>query len=105
MSSRVEPSVGDVNGDGPATDGDGTGRHAPDGRATDGRARDGDRDRKDGAGPIDLPRIERAVREILEAIGEDPERDGLRRHPAPGGQDVRRDLSRGSTRTRVATSA
>lgn len=26
---------------------------------------------------VDLPRIERAVREILEAIGEDPERDGL----------------------------
>jgi len=32
--------------------------------------------------PIDKPRIERAVREILEAIGEDPERDGLRRTPA-----------------------
>jgi GTP cyclohydrolase I len=33
-----------------------------------------------GAGPefvVDKPRIERAVREILEAIGEDPERDGL----------------------------
>ena len=27
--------------------------------------------------PIDLPRIERAVREILIAIGEDPDRDGL----------------------------
>ncbi len=27
--------------------------------------------------PMDLPRIERAVREILEAIGEDPDRDGL----------------------------
>jgi GTP cyclohydrolase I len=27
--------------------------------------------------PIDLPRIERAVREILAAIGEDPDRDGL----------------------------
>jgi len=26
---------------------------------------------------VDLPRIERAVREILEAIGEDPDRDGL----------------------------
>jgi GTP cyclohydrolase I len=26
---------------------------------------------------MDLPRIERAVREILEAIGEDPDRDGL----------------------------
>jgi len=29
------------------------------------------------ARPVDLPRIERAVREILEAIGEDAERDGL----------------------------
>jgi GTP cyclohydrolase IA len=27
--------------------------------------------------PMDLPRIEKAVREILEAIGEDPDRDGL----------------------------
>jgi GTP cyclohydrolase IA len=32
--------------------------------------------------PIDLPRIERAVREILLAIGEDPARDGLVRTPA-----------------------
>jgi GTP cyclohydrolase I len=31
---------------------------------------------------FDLPRIERAVREILIAIGEDPERDGLRATPA-----------------------
>jgi len=31
---------------------------------------------------IDLPRIERAVREILAAIGEDPERDGLQDTPA-----------------------
>jgi GTP cyclohydrolase I len=30
---------------------------------------------------IDKPRIARAVREILEAIGEDPERDGLVRTP------------------------
>ncbi len=33
------------------------------------------------AGLVDLPRIERAVREILEAIGEDPEREGLVRTP------------------------
>jgi GTP cyclohydrolase I len=32
--------------------------------------------------PFDVPRIERAVREILEAIGEDPDRDGLRDTPA-----------------------
>jgi GTP cyclohydrolase IA len=32
--------------------------------------------------PIDLPRIERAVREILLAIGEDPARNGLVQTPA-----------------------
>lgn len=32
--------------------------------------------------PVDLPRIERAVREILAAIGEDPDRDSLRETPA-----------------------
>ena len=32
--------------------------------------------------PVDLPRIERAVREILDAIGEDPDREGLRDTPA-----------------------
>ncbi len=31
---------------------------------------------------VDLARVERAVREILEAIGEDPQRDGLRDTPA-----------------------
>jgi len=31
---------------------------------------------------IDLGRIEKAVREILEAIGEDPDRDGLQRTPS-----------------------
>jgi GTP cyclohydrolase IA len=31
---------------------------------------------------FDLPRIERAVREILLAVGEDPDRDGLRDTPA-----------------------
>ena len=30
----------------------------------------------DADSPIDQPRIEAAVREILAAIGEDPERDG-----------------------------
>ena len=33
-------------------------------------------------GPFDLPRIEAAVREILIAIGEDPDREGLVRTPA-----------------------
>jgi GTP cyclohydrolase I len=31
---------------------------------------------------VDLPRIEAAVREILAAVGEDPEREGLRATPA-----------------------
>lgn len=37
-----------------------------------------------GAPPlaVDLPRIERAVREILAAVGEDPDREGLRETPA-----------------------
>lgn len=34
------------------------------------------------AGPMDLPRIERAVREILMAVGEDPDREGLLETPA-----------------------
>lgn len=33
-------------------------------------------------GPVDLPRIERAVREILAAVGEDPDREGLLETPA-----------------------
>jgi len=32
--------------------------------------------------PFDAPRVERAVRELLLAIGEDPERDGLQETPA-----------------------
>ena len=35
-----------------------------------------------GRPPIDRPRVERAVRELLLAIGEDPDRDGLVRTPA-----------------------
>ena len=32
--------------------------------------------------PVDKPRIEAAVREILLAVGEDPDRDGLVHTPA-----------------------
>jgi GTP cyclohydrolase IA len=35
-----------------------------------------------GASQVDLPRIERAVREILFAVGEDPDREGLLETPA-----------------------
>src|SRR5215470_4572762 len=38
--------------------------------------------REAAGGEFDLPRIEHAVKEILLAIGEDPERDGLRDTPA-----------------------
>jgi GTP cyclohydrolase I len=40
----------------------------------------------DSYAPVDLPRIERAVREILFAIGEDPDRDGLVDTPARVGR-------------------
>ena len=33
-------------------------------------------------GKFDLPRIERAIREVLLAVGENPDRDGLRDTPA-----------------------
>ena len=42
---------------------------------------DGDSQRKPAL-LVDLPRIERAVREILAAVGEDPDREGLRETPA-----------------------
>jgi GTP cyclohydrolase I len=35
-----------------------------------------------GAVKVDAPKIERAVRMILEAVGEDPDREGLRETPA-----------------------
>lgn len=35
----------------------------------------------DKTNPVDLPRIERAVREILAAVGEDPNREGLLETP------------------------
>lgn len=34
------------------------------------------------AKPVDLPRIERAVREILFAVGENPDREGLKKTPS-----------------------
>jgi len=36
---------------------------------------------RDGDGAIDIERLQRAMREIIEAIGEDPEREGLLRTP------------------------
>ncbi len=39
-------------------------------------------DLPDSASAVDLPRIERAVREILAAVGEDPDREGLLETPA-----------------------
>jgi GTP cyclohydrolase IA len=42
----------------------------------------GDHSPATGAPRVDLPRIERAVREILLAVGEDPDREGLRGTPA-----------------------
>src|SRR5207237_7683814 len=35
---------------------------------------------------VDFPRIERAVREILLAIGEDPDREGLKKTPSRVGR-------------------
>jgi GTP cyclohydrolase I len=42
---------------------------------------DGDGHAPGGNGRVDLDRIRRAVREILEAVGEDPDREGLRETP------------------------
>ena len=49
-----------------------------------GAAGENDRREAGAGGPsqVDRPRIERAVREILAAIGEDPDREGLRETPA-----------------------
>ena len=62
---------------------------------------DADRRQPSTAGAIDRrPRIEKAVREILLAIGEDPDRDGLAAHAAPRRGDVRGDLRAACTRIR-----
>ena len=72
--------------DGPATAAFGPRRPAPvadaDRRAGRGSSHDADATPAvTPPEPFDLPRIERAVREILLAIGEDPDRDGLRDTP------------------------
>jgi GTP cyclohydrolase I len=41
-----------------------------------------DDDKPAASTPVDLPRIERAVREILAAVGENPDREGLLETPA-----------------------
>src|SRR3954447_18839092 len=47
-----------------------------------GELSDADAERPIPPTPVDQPRIERAVREILAAVGEDPDREGLRETPA-----------------------
>ena len=42
--------------------------------------------------PVDHERIRKAVREILSAVGEDPDREGLARDARPRRADVRGDL-------------
>jgi GTP cyclohydrolase I len=39
------------------------------------------KEQSNGRPPVDLPRLAAAVREILEAVGEDPDREGLRETP------------------------
>jgi GTP cyclohydrolase IA len=51
----------------------------PGSRGRDGRSRAASS--LDAAGSVDRPRIERAVREILLALGEDPDREELRESP------------------------
>jgi GTP cyclohydrolase IA len=54
-------------------------------RRTDVGSLDGELDERrstTAAEPVDTARIERAVREILAAVGEDPNREGLRETPA-----------------------
>lgn len=45
-------------------------------------------------GPVDRERVSLAIRELLAAIGEDPDREGLVRTPADG-VDVRRAVRPG----------
>ncbi|MFN8038793.1 MAG: GTP cyclohydrolase I FolE [Acidimicrobiales bacterium] len=73
MSDTIDDSLGDSLDDlsfPPFDDGDGRdGDGSPEARS--------DRSPRLPLAPVDLPRIEQAVREILLAIGEDPDRDGL----------------------------
>jgi len=52
--------------------------------------------------PVDLDRIARAVREILSAVGEDPDREGLRETPqrvaGRSSPPVSRNLTQPATR-------
>ncbi len=54
--------------------------------SADSSTADSSTDARQGTSPetvqVDLHRIERAVREILEAVGEDPDREGLQETPA-----------------------
>jgi GTP cyclohydrolase IA len=52
------------------------------GNMTSGSSRANETPSADSTPPVDLPRIERAIREILLAIGEDPERESLCETPA-----------------------
>ena len=38
--------------------------------------------------PVDQPRLQAAVRELLIAVGEDPDREGLRETPAGSGPGI-----------------
>ncbi len=44
------------------------------------------------AGPYDQERAEKAVRELLIALGEDPEREGLKETPARGARSMKENF-------------
>ena len=75
MSDTIDDSLDDLSFP-PFTDADADGEGT--GERPDGRQASSPRV---ASVPVDLPRIERAVREILLAIGEDPDRDGLQDTP------------------------
>ncbi len=57
-------------------------RHAEDDGEPIAHAREADNANHDAAARVDQARIQRAIREILLAVGEDPDREGLRETPA-----------------------